>query len=78
MRRYPRGFLKTLFTIRAADSVPMTRAMLFTADTPKQIVEDCHSRLGRESRRILIGVIRRIRTDGGNIPVVAMGAQGTT
>jgi alpha-beta hydrolase superfamily lysophospholipase len=74
MRRYPRSFLKTLFTLRAADSVGMTRAMLFTADTPEQIVQDCHNRLGKESLRILMDMNKPIRTNEIKTPVVAIGA----
>jgi hypothetical protein len=76
MRRYPRSFLKTLFTLRAADSVRMTRAMLFTADTPEHIVEECHSRLGKESLRILMDMNTPIRTERIKTPVVAIGADG--
>jgi hypothetical protein len=76
MRRYPRSFVKTLFTLRAADSVQMTRAMLFTADTPEQIVEDCHTRLGKESLRILKDMNKPIRTERIKTRVVAIGAAG--
>ena len=76
MRRYPRSFVKTLFTLRAADSVRMTRAMLLTPDTPEHIVQDCHSRLGKESLRILMDMNTPIRTERIKTPVVAIGADG--
>jgi pimeloyl-ACP methyl ester carboxylesterase len=62
MRRYPHSFVKTLFTLRPADSIAMTREMLFTADTPEQIVWDCHHRLAKESLRILMDMSTPIRT----------------
>jgi pimeloyl-ACP methyl ester carboxylesterase len=76
MRRYPRSFVKTLFTLRAADSVRMTREMLFTADTPERIVQDCHNRLGQESLRILMNMNTPIHTEPIKTPVVAIGADG--
>jgi hypothetical protein len=54
----------------------MTRAMLFTADTPEQILRDCHNRLGKESLRILMDMNKPIRTDAIKTPVVAIGADG--
>jgi pimeloyl-ACP methyl ester carboxylesterase len=74
MRRHPRSFLKTLFTLRAADSVRMTREMLFTADTPEHIIQDCHNRLAKESLRILIDMNTPILTEEIKTPVVAIGA----
>jgi hypothetical protein len=50
--------------------------MLFTTETLDEIVERCHTRLGRESLRILMDMDKPIRTDRSKIPVVAIGADG--
>jgi pimeloyl-ACP methyl ester carboxylesterase len=75
MRRYPIGFAKTIFTGRGSHSTRMTREMFFTADTPADIVEDCHKRLGRESLRILVDMNTPIRTELIKTPVIAIGAE---
>ena len=75
-RRFPGNFLKGIFTSRASHSVRVTREMLFTPDTPDEIVESAHSRLGQESFRILMEMNKPIRTDQIGTPIVVLGADG--
>jgi hypothetical protein len=71
MHRYPGSFVKTMFTARGSHSPQMTREMFFTADTPDDILVSSHSRLGRESIRI---INKPIRAKLINKPVIAIGA----
>jgi hypothetical protein len=74
IHRYPGSFFKTIFTARGSHSPQMTREMFFTPETPEDIVGDCHSRLGRESMRILMDMSKPNRTELIKTPVIAIGA----